>query len=230
MYVPAWAGQAFVQSALGTTNNTHPATTAALATTSGSTLVVCAAIYSSTFAATPVTDSKSNTWTQIGTELVDGTMRLRMYYAKNITGGAAHTVSVDTAANTWIEVSVGELSGMDLTAPLDQTTGQVTGVGTSHASGNVTTTQNHEIYVGCGSTSANATLVDGNAPAWTTDQSQTQDATHQGLIMGHKVVTATSTEGYTWTSGAAQNAPSIIATIKEASAATTHMTLTGAGK
>lgn len=76
-------------------------TTAGITTTTGSTVLIFAGILTNTFGATPVQDSKSNTWTQVDTALTMAAgIETRCYKAVNITGGAGHTFSVDSNVNS----------------------------------------------------------------------------------------------------------------------------------
>jgi hypothetical protein len=65
---------------------------------SGSTFVVfCQFTPGQTF--TSITDSKSNSYTQIGTEEANGGLVGRLYYTANGTGGSGHTASCATSAS-----------------------------------------------------------------------------------------------------------------------------------
>lgn len=89
-------------------------------TTSGSTILIGTIWDTASF--TSVVDSKSNTWTQIDVEGTWGSApgRSRVYYAKNITGGASHTFTLNLGAAAPCGISVLEITGADTTAPLDQ--------------------------------------------------------------------------------------------------------------
>jgi hypothetical protein len=59
------------------------------------------AVNSATFGATPVQDSKSNTWVQVGTAVSIGASpdtETRVYKAVNVTGGSGHTFTVNPAS------------------------------------------------------------------------------------------------------------------------------------
>ncbi len=67
-----------------------------------------------------VSDSQGDTFTEVGTQLTSpGGARSRVYYAKNIKGGA-DTITVNLSSNSaWIELYVSEYSGIDTTNPID---------------------------------------------------------------------------------------------------------------
>lgn len=113
-------------------------TTATFTSTSGNLLVACCQ-WSGAATFTSIGDSKSNTWTQVGTEGSNG-VKCRMYYAKNITGGASHTVNfVQTNSPTAFPLLfVTEFSGLDTAAPFD-VQAQNTGSSTAPNSGTTAT-------------------------------------------------------------------------------------------
>ena len=80
-----------------------------------------------------VRDATAGQWTSV-------------YYAKNITGGACTITATFAASRSFRRIVVHEVSGLDTTAPLDQSTGQnqvSPGTGTDAVtSGSVTTTTN----------------------------------------------------------------------------------------
>jgi hypothetical protein len=99
----------------------------------------------STDAFSSITDSQGNTFTEVGSQLPDeGGLLSRVYYAKNINGGA-DTVTINLSANSsWIEVYLTEYSGVDQTSPIDAQAsasgngGAVSsGVGTTTAAGDL---------------------------------------------------------------------------------------------
>jgi len=99
--------------------------------------------------ATPtVTDSQGNVFTAIGNQLTSpGGARSRVYYAKNITGGA-DTVTVNlSASSAWLEVYLTEYSGADPTNPIDAQAGS-SGKAGSVSSGKATTTAAGDLIFG----------------------------------------------------------------------------------
>ena len=98
----------------------------------------------------PSLDSQNNTFIEVGNQLTSpGDAFSRVYYAKNIKGGA-DTVIVNLAGSSpWIEMYLTEYSGIDQTNPIDA---QASASGSAGAvsSGNATTTAAGDIiYAYC---------------------------------------------------------------------------------
>jgi len=97
-----------------------------------------------------VTDSQGNVFYPVGNQLTTpGGSRSRVYYAKNIKGGA-DTVTVNLSANSgWIELYLSEYKGVDQMNPIDAQAG-ASGKAGSVSSGNATTTMTGDvIYAYC---------------------------------------------------------------------------------
>src|SRR5580693_7830136 len=90
------------------------------ANTNAGDLFLVAFDYSTAATPSSVTDSQGNVFTAAGNQLTSpGGVRSRVYYAKNIKGGA-DTVTVKlTASSSWLELYLAEYSGLDLTNPID---------------------------------------------------------------------------------------------------------------
>jgi hypothetical protein len=123
---------AFVQSGSTLINpNAIPSNpTVTLTLTAGNLLIVAGGYgFLSADPFVSLTSSPANTFTQIGTTLLDtvSLQRGRLYYAKNIAGGST-TITLDVNAGNnalseaWIIAH--EVSGADLTSPLDGNNGQ----------------------------------------------------------------------------------------------------------
>lgn len=148
---PAWGAPAFVQE-----NHADAGFTASAAlafssnNTAGNLIVVCTAINGGGInpSITSIVDTALNTYT-VATDANNGgnDPGVSVYYAKNIAGGA-NTVTVTPNAAANIRWGIVEYSGLDTSAPLDQTTSTF-GTSTSPDSGSVTTTQASELLVGC---------------------------------------------------------------------------------
>jgi hypothetical protein len=95
-----------------------------------------------------VTDSQNNVFTAIGNQLTTpGQTRSRVYYAKNIHGGA-DTVTVQLSANSaYLELYLSEYTGVDPTSPIDAQAGASGNVG-AVSSGNATTTASGDLIYG----------------------------------------------------------------------------------
>lgn len=121
----------------GTTGGTTATTTAVNTATSGSTFEV-AVIYDGT-SFTSITDNKSNTWTQVGTETtINGSnAKCRRYKKEGGAGGTGHTVTV-TCASGIIVVLFMEITGSTVVS--DGTPSQARDNASPFASPSITTT------------------------------------------------------------------------------------------
>lgn len=93
------------------------------------------------------TDSKSNIWTALSSNVVAGGERGKWYYSKNPTIGSGHTFSWDvTGTGAGPAIAVLAFSGSNLSAPFDQQTAN-TNFGTTIAPGSQTPTNDNELIV-----------------------------------------------------------------------------------
>ena len=101
--------------------------------------------------ASSVVDSQGNVFTPVGNQLTSpGGTRSRVYYARNIKGGAdTVTVNLSAISATGLEVYLTEYSGVDPTNPIDAQAG-ATGSSSAVSSGTApTTVAGDEIYGFC---------------------------------------------------------------------------------
>jgi hypothetical protein len=124
---------------------------------------------------TSVTDSRGNSYAiQSAFVLTDGgnTQTQAVAYAKNIAGGTNTVTANFSTTPGWRVIAIHEISGADLTAPLDGVTGlfQTSVATTANAvtSGSITTTANGDYIFGATvNTSAFPTITAGTSPAYT---------------------------------------------------------------
>jgi hypothetical protein len=111
-------------------------------------VILVAFDYDTNATASSVTDSQGNVFTAVGNELTSpGGARCRVYYAKNIKGGA-DTVTVNLSANSsYIELYLTEYTGVDQTNPIDAQAG-ASGSAGSVSSGNALTTVAGDVIYG----------------------------------------------------------------------------------
>ena len=127
-----------------TSGATGTCTTTGATTTSGHLLV--AACFSASSSAIVITDKYANTWTDFGSGFHNNS---KVYYAKNITGGATHAVTCTGTSGTNVDLIVLEWSGASTTSPIDGTAAFATGTSTT-ASASVTTSHNASRVIGWG--------------------------------------------------------------------------------
>ena len=93
-----------------------------------------------------MTDTQGNTYTLIGSPKTWSSFNFveRLYYAKNIKGGA-DTITVSLGGSTYLEVHTFEYSGLDTSSPLDASATPTTGTSTSGVSGTLATTNANDL-------------------------------------------------------------------------------------
>ena len=98
---------------------------------------------------TSISDSQGNTFTQIGTEQnsTGVGVKSRLYYAKNIKGGADTVTTVVSGSIPYHELYIQEYSGLDPVNPLDSFSVNAS-TGSSFTSNNATTTASNDLLFG----------------------------------------------------------------------------------
>jgi hypothetical protein len=106
--------------------------------------------YDSNNTPSSVTDSQNNVFTPIGSQLTSpaGT-RSRVYYAKNIKGGADIVTVNLSGKSAWIELYISEYTGVDTVNPIDAQAGASGGAGAVSSGAAMTTTAGDVIYGYC---------------------------------------------------------------------------------
>ena len=159
-----------------------------------------------------VTDSEGNTYTRIGTQLVNtqGDFFIDRFISVNGVGGAGHTLtSHDTGGtNTFTVVAMVELTGCNLTSPVDQSNTDVSnsdGHADPFSSGTITITPpaSGEVLISVGTvndSAADLTFTEANG---FTIQKQfgNIDKANIQLALGTMVVSASGTYSASWSSG-----------------------------
>jgi len=101
---------------------TNVATTTAVTTSATSSTFLVGFQFEGGATFTSLVDSKSNTYTQIGTETTANSgAKCRLYYCPNGTGGASHTATVTVNSNVAITVHFLEITGGKTTGILNPT-------------------------------------------------------------------------------------------------------------
>jgi hypothetical protein len=158
-----WAASpiSFLQAATGSSDGQSSSLSASAITTTAGNLLIAAVTWDATSAGTvSLSDSKGNTWTAATTRQVDvrNKQALQIFYARNIAGGSTTVRAIPSPAASWVRLIVHEVAGADLTAPLDQTTVNNAGSGSSITVGPITTSASGE-YV------FTAAMNDGSTPS-----------------------------------------------------------------
>jgi chitodextrinase len=111
-------------------------------------LIVVGFDYNTNATPSAVTDSQGNVFTAVGLQLTtSGGARSRVYYAKNIKGGADTVTITLSATSAWLEVYLSEYSGVDPANPIDAQVG-ASGSSAAVSSGSATTTVAGDVIYG----------------------------------------------------------------------------------
>lgn len=205
---------ALVTHTLAQSADTNTVTTSSIDTT-GADLLVVAVTWSTGGTFTNLTDSKTNTWTQLTAKTASG-VSTSFFYAKNATVGSGHTFSANGTA-FFPSIAVAAFSGSDLTAPVDVENGGTTASGTSLATGSVTPGQDNELVIfACGDAWTGTIAVDVGS---ITDQAAIVGGTAFALAMAYQIQTTATARNPSWSWSPAARAEAVIATFKAAAVA-----------
>ena len=120
-----------------------------LTSTNGGNLILLDLFVLDSTSVISVTDTQLNTYTLIGSPQTWSPYHFveRLYYAKNIRGGA-DTTTVTLSGSRYMEVRLYEYSGLDTSSPLDVSATQRTGTSAIGTSGTLTTTNANDLLFG----------------------------------------------------------------------------------
>jgi hypothetical protein len=120
-----------------------------LANTNAGDLIVLGLFVLDSTSVSSVADMQGNQYTPIGSPQTWSPFNFveRLYYAKNIKGGA-DTATVTLSGSKYMEVRLYEYSGLDTSAPLDAVATTQTSTSSTGVSGTVTTTNAHDLLFG----------------------------------------------------------------------------------
>lgn len=184
-------------------------------TTSGSTLF--AFVWWSSAPFTSITDSKSNTWTQIGAEQTGSAHKSRLYYAKNITGGAGHTVTLNLGSADGCSIIMIEITVADTVSPIDQSDQRDDTTSPFTLAAGLTTTQASEVLLSflAGTSSSNpATHAESGLGSSTIQDEVLNGSTFWTGAVATKEVTSTGTFNPSWTESGATTGHVYLVTVK----------------
>lgn len=207
--------QAYIQSVSKPSTGVSPMTSLAFgsSTTTGNLIVVTVSDNGGvTNGITSVTDSKGNTYTKIPNES-DGSSTLSMWYAKNITGGASHTVTIawNTSLVSQASFIAQEFSGSDTTSPLDRyTSAHSTSTTPSSGATPTTTTDAQLVVAGVAYFSTNTTTTLGSGYS----NLASTGITNANVSMESKVISSAAAQTGTFTLAASKSWAAGVATFK----------------
>jgi hypothetical protein len=190
-----------------------PFTSAAFtgSTVTGNMIVVAVGIDGVTGTPT-VTDSKSNTYTQVVFQGGADFNGVALFYCANITGGASHTFTVTSAGNTIWAIAM-EFSGQLTASPVDKFTNVHTASGTNVPVGTTAATTNANDIVIAVAVNDSGHAMTGASGFLQLTTSITAGAV--GLAMAYKIVAATGTQTTSFTDSSSVDSAGIIAAFKD---------------
>lgn len=185
-----------------------------------------------------VTDNKTNTYTAAVRGGVSNGANAAIFYSENVTSSATFTITVNpTGTANYFSYTIYELAGAATSSSLDQiasATGTFTAPATNQpATGNLagTTAQNDEIEFAAVSQNGDqvAITVGVVSPTYTQSQEQLDGVNHQPGEIDHRILTATTNVGASWTMDVTGQWSCVAATFKAAAAAATVRLLASTG-
>lgn len=210
--------------AVGATSKGRSASTTSQATTgvttqaSGSAFVVAFIWDTGNFSS--IADSKSNTYTQIGTEQVNSdSAKIRAYYVENGTGGSSHTATVNLSVASPITVLFAEITGGLTSGILDQSDIRWDTASPYTLAAGLTTTQAAELllsFLGGNSGSNPATHAESGLGSSTIQIEETNGASFYTAAIATSIKSSTGTFNPSWTETGSTKGGVMLATLKEA--------------
>jgi hypothetical protein len=165
-----------------------------------------------------VSDSKSNSYSAIGTEQTDGGVGLscRPYLCINGTGGASHTFSMTNSGTSVAAFAACEITGGVTASLLDQIAGSLVSSGPPFNQPITTVAQANELILAFGmSNSSSATVNYTVGGGFTKQQEQTDGATVISLCLASLVVSSIGTVNPAWSPSAGTTVLSFTLSLKD---------------
>ena len=206
-------------------NSGSSATTTGVTTTASGSIFVVGAVWDNGFNFSSIADSKSNTYTLIGSELAFGSVKARLWYVENGAGGASHTATVTVNTSpTYLTVFFLEITGGATSGSLDQSNARSDAASPFTLAAGLTTTQADEILVSMivGDSASNpATLAESGLGSSTVHSgaSETDGSQFEVGGLATSIKTSTGTFNPSWTMTGGSTCGVFLATFKAAAAA-----------
>jgi hypothetical protein len=164
--------------------------------------------------APPITDSFSNTYTELTPQVnTTGQQSLVLWYSANATCGVGHTFTFTTSALSYVSIEVQVFAG-PLSSPLDQQNGTPNGSGTTINTGSVTPFTTGELVIAASSFDSAMGSIAINSSLAITDTSDFSGGANYGSSAAYIIQTSIVTVNPRWTFGNSQNSIAVIATFK----------------
>lgn len=192
-------------------------TTTAMNTISGHLFVAVVTTFANTISGTPMSDSKSNSWTLAVGPAGTTNGFVAIYYAANATGGAAHTFTFTPSSSDFCAISVIEITGAATSSPLNQSNSAVAN-STTHATSSITAGSTAEIFVGGGVTSFSAEGTPVINKNYWYHVAALSDGAVEGIVCAWRAMDSGASDTFSYTTSSAKNEGVVIAGFKAASA------------
>ena len=198
----------------GGTLGTAPAAGSTINTTGANLIVAMTSWYHASPEGT-LTDSKSNTWTQLTNSSGGSNSNARIYYCYNPTVGSGHSFSYN-GANTYPALCIQAWSGA-VASPFDQQNGALATASTIQA-GSITPTANNELIVAGIAAGTGFTAPTINSGLTVSDTGLGGGSAF-GNSMAYLVQSTAAAINPTWTVGSSTDLNAVIASFKGSAAA-----------
>lgn len=184
--------------------------------------IIFVSVSSQTTLTGDVSDSKTNTWTEL-TEKGTADADIAIFYSKNPTVGSGHTFTFTFVAGLNGVIAVLACSGADTSSPFDVEQGNTAASGTTVQPNSVAPGSNNEVVVTA------ATAGGGGSPTWAIDDGGTAGSfaisdsvgnagANYAHAMAYKVQTTAVAENPTWSLWGSSASAAVIGTFKAAAA------------
>lgn len=213
---------AFVQAASAEGLAASSVTTAAITTTTGNQVYI-GTNTTGTDATTPITDSYSNTWVQVGHSAASSYAYVELWYCANLTGGSGHTFTYTTTGSDYDTIAVMEFSGMATSSPLD-VGGNTYFAGPTNGSSlttpSLTTLNAADVLIAVGGDDGSAVGTRSFNSPFTTPSGAVQSSNAgQPVAMGYYIISATGAHTATYNPGGINRSSAGIAAFKQGATA-----------
>lgn len=196
----------------------------------GSTFYIWA-VWDSFASFTSVSDNKGNSYTQLGSEITSGSLKVRLYECVNGVGGASHTASFVVSGGGQPTVFLVECTGVATTSPRDQSGGRADNSSPYTLAAGLTLGSAPQLILAflAGDSGSNpATHAEGGLGSSTIVVQETNGTANWVAACAKSYKASTGTFNPSWTESGASNTVVWMVTLKEPAGGGSSKTGTGA--
>lgn len=200
--------------------------TGAVTTQATGSLIFAGELFQASSTFSTLVDSKSNTFTQLGTEqtFATGNGKARLYYKENAAGGAGHTATFTNVGSAAITDFFGEFTGALTASALDGTVQQVNDSATPFTLSITPSTGNRLLVALFGGDSGSNPATNAESSGFTviTNANETNGASFWTGCLAFKIVVGDGVTAFTasFTETGGSSCAIILAAFKEAASTT----------